>query len=335
MKKWYGLVVIALLVGGGGYWFAFIPATPVPHGEQSLARFAPGPHRVVYSHGFMSFHREGQYLVRFLASRGYTVVAVDYPLTNYFAPGKPLVTDVVNQPGDVSFLITTLLRRSEDPTDALHGTLDPKRIAVAGVSLGGLTSTLAAFHAKVRDARIAAAVSIAGPTSGVTERFFAGQSVPFLMIAGDADAIVPYESNAAPIPRLDPGSILVTLKDASHAGFAQVAATFMRFSSNPDVIGCEGLMKALARRKGDSDVLLPGLDGPEYGIGRAQSVPCSGRPIAVAMPAARQHLFATLATYAFLDSVFGEEAAGRLAARQFLLQTLPAENSAEVRVSGG
>ena len=48
----------------------------------------PGP-LLVYSHGFMSFHQEGLYLARFLASQGYTVVAVDYPLTNFFAPGKP------------------------------------------------------------------------------------------------------------------------------------------------------------------------------------------------------------------------------------------------------
>jgi predicted dienelactone hydrolase len=381
MKKWHALLFLPVLLGISGYWFAFVPASAAPNGEQSLARFTPGPHHVVtdkldlvddtrktqpnneypgrdgrvlkgelwrpekltqpgplliYSHGFMSFHQEGLYLVRFLASHGYTVAAVDYPLTNYFAPGKPLVTDVVNQPGDVSFLITKLLERNDDPHDVLHGTIDPKRIAVAGVSLGGLTSTLAAFHPKVRDPRIAAVVSIAGPTVGVTAQFFAGQTLPFLMIASDADAIVHYDENAAPIPTLDPGSILVTLKDGSHSGFAQAGSTFMRFNKNPDVVGCNGLMSALKNHKGDPDVFLPGLDGEEYGIKPgAHPHPCSAPPIAAAMPAARQHMFATLAAYAFFESVFAPDPSARTSARQYLLTTLPAENSAEVRVSGG
>lgn len=65
--------------------------------------------------------------MRFLASHGYTVVAVDYPLTNFFAPGKPKLSDVVNQPGDVSFLIDTMLKRNADASDVLHNTINPKR----------------------------------------------------------------------------------------------------------------------------------------------------------------------------------------------------------------
>lgn len=83
---------------------------------------------LVYSHGFMSFHQEGLYLVRFLASHGYTVVAMNFPLTNFFAPGKPLISDVVNQPGDVSFLISTLLKRNADANDVLHNTIDEKKL---------------------------------------------------------------------------------------------------------------------------------------------------------------------------------------------------------------
>jgi hypothetical protein len=110
----------------------------------------------------------------------------------------------------------------------------------------------------------------------------------------------------------------------------------MRFNNNPDVFGCKGLMGALKNRKPGDDVFLPGLDGEEYGIRPgAHPHPCSAPPIAVAMPAARQHMFATLATYAFFESVFAPEPAAREAARRYLLKTLPAENSDEVRVSGG
>lgn len=294
----------------------------------------PGP-LLVYSHGFMSFHQEGQYLTRFLASHGYTIVAVDYPLTNFFAPGKPKLADVVNQPGDVSFLIDTMLKRNADKNDTLFNTIDPKKIAVDGVSLGGMTSTLVAFHRKVLDKRITAAISTAGPAAMFTADFFASNNIPFLMIGGDGDAMVPYEKNAANIPQKKPGSILVTLKNASHAGFAQPASTFMRFFKNPDSLGCQQLTKNLpATSANDNNSFMPGLDGTEYGIDLSdRSMPCSGNIPATAMNASRQHMFTTLAVHSFLDSIFSSDMAMRNASREYLLQTLPAENSAEVSVT--
>lgn len=294
----------------------------------------PGP-LLVYSHGFMSFHQEGLYLTRFLASHGYTVVSVDYPLTNFFAPGKPKLADVVNQPGDVSFLIDTMLKRNADKNDVLFNTIDPKKIAVDGVSLGGMTSTLVAFHPKVLDRRITAAISTAGPAAMFTARFFANNNIPFMMIGGSGDAMVPFEKNAASIPEKKPGSILVDLKNASHAGFAQPASTFMRFSSNPDSIGCRELSKNLpATTDNSSNSFMPGLDGAENGIDLSdRTMPCSGDMPDSAMNAARQHMFTTLAAYSFLESVFANDAATRAAARQYLLQTLPAENSSEVAVT--
>ena len=163
------------------------PGRPSRELEVTLWRPAglqrPGP-LLVYSHGFMSFRQEGLYLVRFLASHGYTVVAADFPLTTTFAPGGPMAGDVVNQPGDVSFLIDAVLTRNADPADALHGTIDPHRIAVAGVSLGGLTTTLVSFHHKLRDPRIGAAISIAGPGSMFTADFFAEVAVDLPGAAG-------------------------------------------------------------------------------------------------------------------------------------------------------
>ncbi len=295
------------------------------------------PHPLlIYSHGFMSFHHEGLYLVNFLASHGYTVVAVNYPLTNFFAPGKPLIGDVVHQPGDVSFLISTLLERNANINDILYHTLDPQKIAVAGVSLGGMTSTLITFHRKVRDPRITAAISIAGPATMFTPHFFASADVPFMMIAGDGDAIIPFDKNAAPIPQKKPGSILVNLKNASHAGFAQPASTFMRFMANPDTLGCSQVQKGLKNKPSGAKepLFMPGLDAAEDGIDLSdRSLPCSGTIPERTMQAARQHMFTTLAVYSFLQSVFASDAETRSQAHRYLLQELPAENSAEVTVT--
>lgn len=294
----------------------------------------PGP-LLVYSHGFMSFRQEGLYLVRFLASHGYTVVAVDYPLTGFHAPDKPLMRDIINQPGDVSFLIDTLLQRNVDPGDTLHATIDPTKISVVGTSLGGLTTILATFHRQLRDPRIAAAISIAGPTSMFTADFYTGSDVPFLMIYGEGDVIIPYKENATPVLQRYPGSILVSLKDASHAGFAQPASTLMRFIANPDVVGCRAVIEGLKDELADqNDQFMSLLGSAEDGIDMNGQIDfCATSPIPIAMKASRQHMFTTLAAYAFLQSVFATDEESRESSRRYLLQTLPAENSSEVSVS--
>jgi len=297
-------------------------------------RETPGP-LLIYSHGFMSYHREGLYLARFLASHGYTVVAVDYPLTTTFAPGGPLLADVVNQPGDVSFLIDTLLARSAAPADPLHGTIDFNEIAVAGVSLGGLTSTLATFHGIEHDPRIDAAVNIAGPATMLGEAFFMRRSVPYLAVYADADAIVPYEDNVPPLLRNYPATILVTLRNASHTAFAQPAATLLRFMDNPDALGCRAVLDNL----GDG---LPGLVEEVHDAlgGAAQGMALDGAVNICAAPlpprtmrAARQHMFTTLAVHAFLESRFGDTPAARRAARHYLLSTLADESGGDVQVT--
>ena len=285
---------------------------------------------LVYSHGFMSFHDEGVYVATLLASQGYTVVSVNYPLTHFFAPGKPQIEDVVNQPADVSFLIDTVLARSADADDVLHNTMDPARIAVAGLSLGGLTSELVAFHSKVMDQRIKASVSIAGPAAMLTSTFFQAHPIPFMMVSGDSDAMVPYEVNALPIPQKYPGSILVTMKGGSHAGFSAMAATVLRFYSNPDSLGCAKLKEGLHDVK---DNFMESLTGEQYGVVVTdRRMPCTNGVLEVAMNAARQQMFTALAIDAFLDGVFADSVEERNTAQQFLKQQLMQENGTEVSV---
>ena len=108
----------------------------------------------------MSTRSEAERNAEHLASHGYVVIAADYPLSNFRAPGGPIVTDAVNQPGDVSFLIDTVTGWSADQRP-FRGEIDPERIGAAGLSLGGFTTTVATFHPTRRDPRISAAVSIA------------------------------------------------------------------------------------------------------------------------------------------------------------------------------
>lgn len=278
---------------------------------------------IVYSHGFSSNRRGGAYLGEHLASHGYVVVAANFPLTNTYAPDRPYVRDIVNQPGDVSFLIDTLLARSVDADDVLWRMVDEQRIGVTGISLGGLTSTLVAFHPELGDERVGAALSIAGPTRQLLPRFFQHREVPFLMLGGDIDALVPFESNAAPVLSMVPESQLVTVIKGSHTGFSGQASP-LRFMSNPDALGCYVVEQNVGN---DNDEFwLDILGTPEQGINyNAENELCLMDPLPEAMNPMRQHMITALVVRAFFDSRFADGDDAREAAQDFLADTLPAE----------
>ncbi len=281
---------------------------------------APYP-LVVFSHGFSSLRVTGVYLGRQLASLGYVVVAVDYPLTNSAAPGGPNVKDVVNQPADISFLIDTLLAQSGDSEHDLAGKVDGDRIGVMGISLGGMTSTLAAFHPETGDSRIKAAMSIAGPTEQFTEVFFSHRQVPFLMLASDSDAVVSYEVNALPVLKI-PGAQLVTIKQASHSGFGGPAG-FLRWMDNPDAIGCYMVLM----NAGD-DLTQPWFDligTEEQGINYQAELKVCEDPLVKTMNPLRQQMITSVVVSSFFQSHFADSASERKAAQVFLSETLAKE----------
>ncbi len=274
---------------------------------------------LIYSHGFRSNREEGVYLARYMASHGYVVVAADFPLSNGSAPGEPTILDIKNQPGDVSFLIdqTLALSGAEKP---FRVAIDPERIGAVGLSLGGLTTTLAAFHPELRDPRLAAALSMAGPVGVFGPAFYAEPDMPYLSISGTEDAIVPHETNAVPIPaRIQQGGLL-ELEGGTHAGFAGITAGVIRLLGNPDAFLC-----SLVGFGDEQDPFYPIFEGTEGARPLTTYIaPCS-QPFGEAMAAGRQQAITKLAVRAFFDSHFSMDAAEREASAEFLTQTLPQE----------
>jgi len=283
---------------------------------------APYP-LIVYSHGFTSSRLGGAYLAEHLASLGYVVAAVDYPLTNFAAPGGPNVRDVVNQPGDVSFIIDTLLSDNTTEGHPLRGLVDPDRIGATGISLGGLTTTLVSFHPDMRDERIGAALSIAGPTSVFDQRFFEASPVPFMMLAGDIDALVPFPTNAAPVVEKIPGSQLVSIKGASHTGFAGPAAP-LRWLDNPDAIGCYMVEENIDGALDEPWFELIGT--PEQGINYSiENELCKIEPLPVAMNVLRQHMITRVIVTSFFQSIFAPAQSQRDQAARYLSDVVSQE----------
>jgi pimeloyl-ACP methyl ester carboxylesterase len=275
---------------------------------------------VVFSHGFSSSKDGGAYLSAHLASLGYVVVSANYPLTHMQAPGGPNAKDVVNQPADVSFLLDTLIAQGQDLGHRLHGMVDSQRIGVTGISLGGMTSTLLAYHPDMGDSRIGAALSIAGPTAIFNERFFLEPELPFLMLAGDIDALVPFDTNAAPVLEMVPGSQLVSIAGASHTGFSGPAAP-LRWLSNPDWIGCYAVMQNIGNV--DEEPWYELLGTPEQGINYdAENELCRMDPLPEAINTLRQQMITSIVVSSFFESQFAPTAAARAAAQRFLSQVL-------------
>jgi predicted dienelactone hydrolase len=279
---------------------------------------------VLWSHGFLDFRTGEAYLARQLASYGYVVAAPSFPLTSMNAPGGANVNDVVNQPGDVSFLIDQLLALDADPGSKFAGAIDSDRIGAAGLSLGGLTTTLTAFHPALRDARVRAAVPIAGPGCFFGPSFYQNAEVPLLMVDGSIDAIVPYQENAvfgfgkARVPKY-----LVTLAGGSHTGFSGAASLLFENLDNPDDVGCN----ALGGNPGSDDSepsLLDLLGGADAGIimGDCPLACVDPLPRPRAMRPSRQHQLTILSVLPFLQA----ELRGDAEARDFLESTLAAEN---------
>jgi hypothetical protein len=144
------------------------------------------------------------------------------------------------------------------------------------------------------------------------------------MIAGTADAMVAYDSNAAPIPSLVSSGGLLTIEGASHAGFAAIADMFpLRLVGNPDAIGCYALVANLEARGRENP--FEALGGPEDGVlfDSDAPLPCANGAPDDAVPAGRQLMITRLAALAFFQSAFAGDPSERAAWAAFLAETLP------------
>ena len=184
---------------------------------------APYP-LVLFVHGSSAFRRSSTFLTQALARAGYVVAAADFPLTCINTPGGSSDWHVEDQPGDLSFLATTLFDASSTPGDLLAGALDASRgYAVVGHSTGGTVALLAGFAPDAHDDRVRAVVSISGDCCFFGDSFFSTRATPLLLLTASRDLLVPPPSNAQRAYRLaGPPKAISILLGGTHLGFTDL-----------------------------------------------------------------------------------------------------------------
>jgi fermentation-respiration switch protein FrsA (DUF1100 family) len=142
---------------------------------------------VVFGHGFAVTPRTYAHLLQSFARAGYIVAAPEFPLASANAPGGPDESDLINQPSDMSFVISRVLAAGS-ANGALAGLVDSAHVAVAGQSDGGVTALAVAYSRRFRDRRVSAALIMSGAEmSGVGGFRFGAGAPPLLAIQGTSD----------------------------------------------------------------------------------------------------------------------------------------------------
>jgi fermentation-respiration switch protein FrsA (DUF1100 family) len=165
---------------------------------------------IMFSHGYHGAPRKFTQLFRAWAAAGYMVAAPRFPLTSDRGAPYDSVSDIANQPADISFVLTQLLH------GPLRSRIDASRIGAAGLSLGGGTTYNLVEGPCCRDTRIRAAAvfdalhaSIGGP--------FERNKIPLLIAHIDNDASLPYATAKQAFAESASPKFLLTFHTGIHA----------------------------------------------------------------------------------------------------------------------
>jgi len=191
---------------------------------------------------------------------GYVVAAPTFLKTKKGANGKALASEVAQQAADARFVLDDLLDRAP----ALR--VDPTEVGVAGMSLGGMTVYGLISHPCCEDARIGAAIVMAGVHDNFPGGRYVHQKVPVLLIQGDAD--IGYHHSRDAYPQLAPPKWFITLHGEGHsppfevprgpvAGVVDVTTTlFWKRYLGHDTVAARELAGVVAATKGKATLQL-------------------------------------------------------------------------------
>jgi dienelactone hydrolase len=298
-------------------WF---PSAPGGDGARPTLPEGAGPFPLIgYGHGYLSSRGEAPELKRHLASHGYVVVAPDFPLSNGGAVGGPTIADMASQPGDLAFVLAEA-EHLPGPLAAISAGVDPSRRGIAGLSLGGGTTLIAAYHPTLHVEGIAAAVAFA-PASCFFGPALYAHAVPTLILAGDADEIVPLDSGPARgFASAPPPVALARLIGGNHLGF--IGAEIPGVPNTDRAIGCGAVENAGTGGIEELFVDLTAGAGPDAVDATSCGTGICAQSFVQTMHADRQVELTKIATLAHFEAILR----GRADAARYLAEVFAADN---------
>jgi dienelactone hydrolase len=146
---------------------------------------APRP-LIMFSHGYRGAPEKFSQLFSAWARAGYVVAAPQFPLTSTRGAPYDIVSDYLNQPADISFVLTQLLR------GPLRPHIDAERVGAAGLSLGGATTYGLVYDPCCVDTRLRAGAIFDGVRLPFAQPFGLN-TIPVLIAHIDTDLAAPYK----------------------------------------------------------------------------------------------------------------------------------------------
>ena len=201
----------------------YYPATTTGDGTPYDGSSAPYP-AVTFGHGFMvppNFYRS---TLEHLASHGYLVIAPESYMTFLFPSHQGFAEDF-------RYSLDFLESENANPASWLFGQVDTAHFGMAGHSMGGGSSILAA----AADSRVRALITLAAAeTTPSAIAQMPNISAPVRLITGDQDDIVDWQTNTQAMYNVGrPPRQLLLILGGCHCGFLDNNIPFCDSGSLP------------------------------------------------------------------------------------------------------
>jgi len=194
----------------------YYPSSAPPTAENPRPNPAVGPFPlIVFAHGYAIDAAAYAPLLRDLAEGGFVVAAPDFPGTSTAYPGAAIRSDSLQQPGDISFVITSVLEISAAP-GVLHNVVNPDAVGDSGQSDGGVTAAAAAYNTCCIDPRIKASTILTGGAFGFDGQWFPPGTPPVMFVHATADEVNPYGASTSMFSQAQSPKYLMTIEGGSH-----------------------------------------------------------------------------------------------------------------------
>ena len=194
----------------------YYPTTLAPSASDPTPPVAPGPFPlIVFAHGYAIDAAAYAPLLEDIAAGGFVVAAPDFPGTSTAYAGDAIRSDSLQQPGDISFVITSMINLSAT-AGPLSNSVNPAAVGDAGQSDGGVTAAAAAYNTCCIDPRIKAASILTGGAFGFDGQWFPPGTPPVLFVHATADEVNPYRASTSMFEQAQSPKYLLTIEGGSH-----------------------------------------------------------------------------------------------------------------------